>query len=114
MIITNACKSTYMSSNLEIMPTLMTSKEIKFLVHGDYRPSNLMHRRHNGKLEIVPLDFQTIRTGHQLSDLLYFVFSGSDEKFQRLYYQRIMEHYYEQLAFALKQLQVDVENVYLS
>ncbi|XP_048000167.1 uncharacterized protein LOC125237214 [Leguminivora glycinivorella] len=94
--------------------TLMTSwaADDTFLIHGDYRPSSLMHRRRNGKLEIVPLDYQTLRGGNPVGDLMHFVFSGSDEEFRRLHYQRLMDHYFTQLTLALKQLNVDVEKMY--
>ncbi|XP_063626433.1 uncharacterized protein LOC134798033 [Cydia splendana] len=95
---------------------LVELKKIKedetLLIHGDFKTSNLMHRRRNGKLEIAPLDYQTFRVGNPVVDLMYFVFCGSDEKFRRFHYQRLMDHYFTQLTLALRQLHVDVEKVY--
>ncbi|XP_063534910.1 uncharacterized protein LOC134744893 [Cydia strobilella] len=99
------------TENIATLMTMMTNDEI-FLVHGDYRPSNLMHRRCNGKLEIVPLDYQTLKSGSPVADLMHFVFSGSDAEFRRLHYQRLMDHYFTQLTLALQQLNVDVEKLY--
>ncbi|XP_061713889.1 uncharacterized protein LOC133522549 [Cydia pomonella] len=97
--------------NIATLITTMTKDQI-FLVHGDFRPSNLMHRRRNGKLEIVPIDYQTLRRGNPVGDLMHLVFSGSDEEFRRLHYQRLMDHYFTQLTLALQQLNVDVEKIY--
>ncbi|XP_063534755.1 uncharacterized protein LOC134744775 [Cydia strobilella] len=99
------------TENIATLMTMMTNDEF-FLVHGDYRPSNLMHRRRNGKLEVVPLDYQTLRSGNPVADLMHFVFSGSDEEFRRLHYQRLMDHYFTQLTLAMQQLNVDVEKIY--
>ncbi|XP_063622464.1 uncharacterized protein LOC134794587 [Cydia splendana] len=101
-------------ASTEKIAMLMTTmkKDEKFLIHGDYRPSNLMHRRRNGKLEVVPLDYQTLRSGNPVADLMHFVFSGSDEEFRRFHYQRLMDHYFTQLTSALQQLNVDVEKMY--
>ncbi|XP_063362742.1 uncharacterized protein LOC134651567 [Cydia amplana] len=101
----------FASENIAMLMTTM-SKDESFLIHGDYRPSNLMHRRHNGKLEIILLDYQTLRGGNPVGDLMHFVFSGSDEEFRRLHYQRLMDHYFTQLTLALQLLNVDVEKMY--
>ncbi|XP_063386122.1 uncharacterized protein LOC134672148 [Cydia fagiglandana] len=99
-------------SSTEDLIKLMIMEDENILMHGDFRTSNLMHRRRKGKLEIVPLDYQIIRNGNPVSDLMYFVFSGSDEEFRRCHYQRLMDHYFTQLTLALRQLHVDVEKVY--
>ncbi|XP_063534754.1 uncharacterized protein LOC134744774 [Cydia strobilella] len=99
------------TENIAMLITTMT-KDGKFLIHGDYRPSNLMHRRRNEKLEVVPLDYQTLRSGNPVGDLMHLVFSGSDEEFRRLHYQRLMDYYFTQLTLALQQLNMDVEKMY--
>ncbi|XP_047990008.1 uncharacterized protein LOC125229244 [Leguminivora glycinivorella] len=98
-------------SSKESMPNGMM-KDKTMLIHGDFRPSNLMHRRHDGRLEIVLLDFQFMRMGNPAIDLIYFIFSGSDQEFRRLYYQSLLNHYFTQLTGALRHLHIDVENVY--
>ncbi|XP_061714382.1 uncharacterized protein LOC133522917 [Cydia pomonella] len=99
------------TENIATLITTMTKDET-FLIHGDFRPSNLMHRRRNGKLEIVPIDYQTLGRGNPVGDLMHLVFSGSDEEFRRLHYQRLMDNYFTQLTLALQQLNVDVEKMY--
>lgn len=50
--------------------------------------------------------------GNPVGDLMHFIFSGSDEEFRRLHYQRLLDHYYTELSAALQKLNVDVEKVY--
>ncbi|XP_063635573.1 uncharacterized protein LOC134806281 [Cydia splendana] len=101
-------------SSKEIVTNMTTQmmEDKTMLIHGDFRPSNLMHRRRNGRLEIVLLDYQTIRMGNPVIDLIYFIFSGSDAEFRRLHYQRLLDRYFTELTIALRHLNIDVENVY--
>lgn len=50
--------------------------------------------------------------GNPVSDLIRLIFSGSDEEFRRLHYQRLLDHYHSELTLSLERLQVDVEMVY--
>ncbi|CAG9795977.1 unnamed protein product [Diatraea saccharalis] len=78
------------------------------LIHGDFRPSNLMHKiDKNGKLQVVIVDYQTITPGSVFNDLLYFIFTGSDSAFRQQYYHKLLEHYYQQLSHALTRLHLD-------
>ncbi|XP_061703922.1 uncharacterized protein LOC133515401 isoform X1 [Cydia pomonella] len=88
------------------------SKKRNILVHGDFKPNNLMHRRRNGKLEIVLMDFQLVLDGDPLRDLLYFIFTATDEAFRRSHYHAILDLYHERLSEALRRFQIDVETVY--
>ncbi|XP_073955282.1 uncharacterized protein [Choristoneura fumiferana] len=104
----------YLEKNdlMEQLSKLWMPLEGGALIHGDYRPSNLMHRRRNGKIEVVPLDYQTYRSGLLATDLMYFIFSGSDAQFRKYYYKQLLEHYYTELTRALKDLHVDINDVY--
>ncbi|XP_061724248.1 uncharacterized protein LOC133530354 [Cydia pomonella] len=82
------------------------------LVHGDFKPSNLMHRRKDGKLEIVVVDFQMVHDGDPVTDLMYFIFTATDESLRRAHYQELLDLYYEQLRGSLLRLHVDPEKVY--
>ncbi|XP_053614391.1 uncharacterized protein LOC128677513 [Plodia interpunctella] len=82
------------------------------LVHGDYRPSNLMHKKEEGQLTIVPVDYQTIHIGCPVIDLIYFVFLSTDEEFRAQYWDQLLVHYYEQLALALRSFDMDPKDVY--
>ncbi|KAI8420511.1 hypothetical protein MSG28_008985 [Choristoneura fumiferana] len=85
------------------------SKGSQMLAHGDFKPSNLMHRRQNEKLEMVPVDFQMVHTSSPTADLMYFFFTGADEDFRRQHYHKLLDQYYEQLKLALERLDVDPE-----
>ncbi|XP_032520116.2 uncharacterized protein LOC116772150 [Danaus plexippus] len=82
------------------------------LVHGDYRLSNLLFKRKGHGLSAVVVDYQTVHTGCPVADLFYFIFMGSDEHFRRLYYDKLVNHYYTSLEEALQRLAVDPVEVY--
>ncbi|XP_059046962.1 uncharacterized protein LOC131842446 [Achroia grisella] len=83
------------------------------LCHGDYRPSNILHKVHkNGSLEVVPTSFHSIQSGSPLSDLLYFIFTGSDEQFRRRHFQALMDHYYKELSNILRSLKLNPDYIY--
>ncbi|XP_063533392.1 uncharacterized protein LOC134743717 [Cydia strobilella] len=71
------------------------------LIHGDYRPSNLMHKEVNGEYHVIPVDYQTVREGCPVADLLYFILMGSDQQFRQQYYHQLVDHYYEHLALMM-------------
>ncbi|KOB67847.1 Ecdysteroid 22-kinase [Operophtera brumata] len=85
----------------------------KVLTHGDYRPSNLMHRtRDDGSLEIIVVDHQTIQIGCPVTDLMYLIFTGTDKPFRDQYFDKLIDHYYTQLSEAMKRLDIDPETTY--
>lgn len=83
------------------------------LVHGDYRLSNQMYKiDKDGSINIKTIDFQTMQGGSPVVDLLYLIFTGTDEEFRREHYQALIDHYYEQLCAALKRLDIEPDDVY--
>ncbi|CAB3244350.1 unnamed protein product [Arctia plantaginis] len=83
------------------------------LVHGDYRPSNLMHRNHDdGKIEIKVLDLQTMQATSPMIDLMYFIFTGSDGQFRAQYFEKLLDLYHTELEDALKRFHLVPEKVY--
>ncbi|XP_048007435.1 uncharacterized protein LOC125242642 [Leguminivora glycinivorella] len=82
------------------------------LIHADYRPSNLMHKEMNGEYHVIPVDYQTTRLGCPVSDLLYFIVMGSDQKFRRQHYPQLVEHYYEHLALLMMRFGLKPEEEY--
>ncbi|XP_023936575.2 uncharacterized protein LOC112044831 [Bicyclus anynana] len=83
------------------------------IIHGDYRPSNLMHRfKEDGTLEVISLDYQTLQRGNPVLDLMYFIFSGSDKSFRDRYFDQTLDFYYEELCLALRRLNLDPELIY--
>ncbi|KAL0859166.1 hypothetical protein ABMA27_010990 [Loxostege sticticalis] len=83
------------------------------IIHSDYRPSNLMHKiDEDGKLQVVVVDYQTLHVGSVAKDLLYFILSGSDGAFRAKHYDQLIDYYYENLAAALKRLNLDPEETF--
>ncbi|XP_059046481.1 uncharacterized protein LOC131842060 [Achroia grisella] len=83
------------------------------LCHGDYRASNLMHRlNEDGTLEVIPVDYQTLRASSPLIDLMSFIFMGSDENFRRRHFWDLIDHYYRELCSALRNLNLDPNKIY--
>ncbi|XP_039759417.1 uncharacterized protein LOC120633298 [Pararge aegeria] len=75
--------------------------------HGDYRMSNLLFRTQGDSLQSIAVDYQTVHAGCPVSDLIYFIFTGSDEEFRRQHYERLLDHYHSSLVQALERLAVD-------
>ncbi|XP_013187132.2 uncharacterized protein LOC106132312 [Amyelois transitella] len=91
----------------------MTMKSKPVLAHGDYRPSNIMHKvNKDGTIDLIPIDYQTVNGGNCITDLLYFIFSGSDSQFRERYYQRLIDHYYDSLKAALIRLKLNPDEIY--
>ncbi|XP_073954166.1 uncharacterized protein [Choristoneura fumiferana] len=88
------------------------ARKTAVIVHADYRPSNLMHRELDGKVDVIPVDYQTVRFGSPVSDLIYFIIMGSDEQFREQHYRRLVDHYYQQLTLALARLGIEAEDLY--
>uniref|UniRef100_A0A2A4JJH8 CHK kinase-like domain-containing protein n=1 Tax=Heliothis virescens TaxID=7102 RepID=A0A2A4JJH8_HELVI len=83
------------------------------IIHGDYRGSNLMHRvRKDGKVDIKILDLQTLQAGSPITDLIYFIFMGSDEQFRARYFDQLVEHYYSQLSAAMRRLHLNPHELF--
>ena len=66
----------------------------------------------DGKVDIKVLDLQTLQGGSPVCDLLYFIFTGSDEEFRAKYYEKMLDHYYTQLSAAMKRLNLDPEETF--
>ncbi|KAJ8717581.1 hypothetical protein PYW07_005511 [Mythimna separata] len=83
------------------------------LGHGDYRPSNLMHKNlDDGKVEIKIVDLQTLQAGSPVTDLLYFIFTGSDEEFRAKYFDKLIDHYYTELSAAMRRLSLNPDEIF--
>lgn len=66
----------------------------------------------DGTVQVIPVDLQTLRVGCGLSDFMYFVYTGSDGAFREQYYDQLVEHYYEQLCYQLRALDLNPDKVY--
>ncbi|XP_041984741.1 uncharacterized protein LOC121737205 [Aricia agestis] len=91
----------------------LLSAEGPVLVHGDYRPSNMMHKElSDGTTQVIVLDYQTLHEGSPVIDLLYFLFLSLDKKFRDQHLRQSFDYYYEELSSALKRFNLDPEEVY--
>ncbi|XP_022820463.1 uncharacterized protein LOC111352141 isoform X3 [Spodoptera litura] len=83
------------------------------IIHSDYRGNNLLHkRREDGTVDIKIVDLQTLQGGSPVTDLIYFIFTGSDEKFRAQYFDKLLDHYYTELSAAMKRLQLNPDEVF--
>ncbi|XP_048001217.1 uncharacterized protein LOC125237994 [Leguminivora glycinivorella] len=82
------------------------------LIHGDFKPSNILHRRRNGKLELVVVDFQLVHDANAVVDLMFFIFTATDESFRRAHFHELLHLYYEKLRASLLRLHIDPDQVY--
>ncbi|CAH0695609.1 unnamed protein product [Spodoptera exigua] len=83
------------------------------MCHGDYKPSNLMHKiLDDGTVDIKVVDLQTMYAGSPISDLIYFIIAGTDEKFRAQYFDKLLDHYYSELSAAMKRLQLNPDEIF--
>ncbi|CAH2089111.1 unnamed protein product [Euphydryas editha] len=83
------------------------------IAHGDYRPSNLLHRKlDDGEIEVISVDYQTLFKSNPIFDLMYFIFTGSDKNFRKNHFKETIEHYYKELRAALERLNLDPDDIY--
>ncbi|KAJ8716956.1 hypothetical protein PYW08_005355 [Mythimna loreyi] len=85
----------------------------KVIVHADFRGNNLLHKvREDGKVEIKIVDLQTLQAGSPITDLLYFIFTGSDEEFRAKYFDKLIDHYYSELSAAMRRLNLNPDEIF--
>ena len=63
-------------------------------------------------MDIKIVDLQTLQGGSPVTDLIYFIFTGSDEEFRAKHYQKLIDHYYSELSAAMKRLNLDPEETF--
>lgn len=84
-----------------------------FIVHGDYRASNIMFKRQSGEIKhFIPVDYQAIHLGSPCVDLIYFIFSGTDVEFRRIYLRLLLDKYYDTLSGFLTEFNIDPEETF--
>ncbi|RVE47387.1 hypothetical protein evm_007986 [Chilo suppressalis] len=83
------------------------------LCHGDFRANNILMKEEEGDIkDLIVVDYQTMRYGSPVTDFIYFVFTGSDQKFRRAYLDELKELYYETLERFMGEFGVEVHDVY--
>ncbi|XP_026761142.2 uncharacterized protein LOC113520077 [Galleria mellonella] len=83
------------------------------LCHGDYRTTNLMVKINNGEItNFIAIDYQFMHYGNPLNDLMFFIFTGTDQQFRKNHLEYIKNLYHDTLGTFLKYFNMDVENLY--
>ncbi|CAG9794069.1 unnamed protein product [Diatraea saccharalis] len=83
------------------------------LCHGDFRPNNIMILEENGEIKkVIPVDYQIINYGCPVTDLIYFVFMGSDKNLRRDHLEDFKDLYYETFENFLAHFNVRAKDVY--
>ncbi|XP_022828838.1 uncharacterized protein LOC111357884 isoform X1 [Spodoptera litura] len=109
----NKLKKYFESFDVESYADTFKRSRRLVLGHGDFRPSNLMHKNlDDGSVVIKVVDLQTLQGGSPVTDLIYFIFTGSDEKFRARYYDKLLDHYYSELSAAMKRLHLNPEKTF--
>ncbi|CAG4989448.1 unnamed protein product [Colias eurytheme] len=103
--------ATYLSSCPELC-TYNIPKSRAVISHGDYRLSNLLFKKKGTKVDAISVDYQTVHAGCPATDLIYFIFMGSDEEFRANNYERLLDYYYSTLCEAMERLSVDPVEAY--
>ncbi|CAG9561503.1 unnamed protein product [Danaus chrysippus] len=83
------------------------------MTHGDFRISNIMVREKEGEaVEVVPVDYQLLDCGCPVRDFLYFIFTGTDQKFRRQHMNHLKDLYYETMTKFLNYFDMKAEDVF--
>ncbi|XP_063827842.1 uncharacterized protein LOC135077231 [Ostrinia nubilalis] len=83
------------------------------IVHSDYRINNIMVKEFDGQAsKVIPIDYQLTHFGHPITDLLHFIFLGSDQDFRKNHMNHLKELYYSSFEKFLKRFDIVAENVY--
>lgn len=67
------------------------------LVHGDFRPDNMLFREIDGKLTMTTVDWQTVGVGLGASDIAYFIGGGMPSDLRRETEDVLLQAYLDQL-----------------
>ncbi|XP_053948125.1 uncharacterized protein LOC128856802 [Anastrepha ludens] len=67
--------------------------------HGDCWSNNIMFKHKDGKvIALRLLDWQLLRYSSPVTDLMYFLFTCTSKEFRRVYYDEVLNVYYEELV----------------
>ncbi|XP_063827840.1 uncharacterized protein LOC135077229 [Ostrinia nubilalis] len=83
------------------------------LVHGDYRPSNIMVQLKDGDaFEVMPIDYQSVFYGCSIFDLIWIMITSTDQEFRKNHMEHLKNVYHESMKEFLKLFNIDVEQYY--
>ncbi|XP_050664950.1 uncharacterized protein LOC126965393 [Leptidea sinapis] len=95
-------------------PKYMTgaTNMIKCLCHGDYKMNNIMYKKKDESLHVIPIDFQQIYFGNPIIDLIYFIYASSEREFRKTYRNHLKDYYYDSIDMFLKHFKMDFKCIY--
>ncbi|XP_068618734.1 uncharacterized protein [Battus philenor] len=86
---------------------------VKCLCHGDYKMNNILMKTEDGEVsEVIPVDYQLLHYGTPITDLIYLIFTGSDQEFRRNHLNHLKDMYYDTMESYLKYFNIDIETKY--
>ncbi|CAH2039204.1 unnamed protein product, partial [Iphiclides podalirius] len=83
------------------------------MCHGDYKPQNIMIKEVDGEVvDVMPLDYQLAYHGCPINDLMFYIFSGTDQQFRGRHLEHLKGLYHDCMGRFLGRFGVDVEAVF--
>jgi Ser/Thr protein kinase RdoA (MazF antagonist) len=68
------------------------------VVHGDFRPDNVLFAAHGGRVPVTVVDWQTVDTGAALVDVSYFIGGALPTDVRRACERALLERYHDELS----------------
>jgi aminoglycoside phosphotransferase (APT) family kinase protein len=93
--------------------TVESCGSLACILHGDYWNNNMLFKySDDGKTPIAlkMIDFQVVRIGHPLSDVLYFLYISAKPEIRARYMTDLLRHYYDTLTTDLLLLGISLDD----
>ena len=99
-------------SEIVHVDTIETCGPLACILHGDYWNNNMMFKYadEDGKkpISLKMIDFQIVRIGHPLSDVLYFLYTSTKPETRARYMKVFLRSYFETLTADLRLLGISL------
>ncbi|XP_059058009.1 uncharacterized protein LOC131851519 [Achroia grisella] len=102
---------TFIATIGETLKRHMLDTSIGCLCHGDLKSTNILKKINGNEVsEVVFIDYQMSFYGNPLMDIMYFIFSATDQPFRRNHLETIKNLYYDTIKTFLGYFEMDVED----
>ncbi|XP_063827836.1 uncharacterized protein LOC135077225 [Ostrinia nubilalis] len=92
---------------------VISPDEAVCVTHTDYRTNNVLVKEVDGQpSEVIPVDYQLACFANPVTDLMYFIFLGSDREFRKHHLEDLKEFYYSTFEKFLSKFDIAAEKVY--
>jgi len=92
-----------------IIDTLENTGPLACILHGDFWCNNMLFKYEDGKpTQLKMVDFQIVRIGHPLCDVLHYLYSSTVAEVRRHNLHSWLSFYFTSLTTALKKLDAEV------